>query len=203
MADASDLKSVSIRVTKGNGLTDFITEDFQAGKFQSTLAAGVETTKAVRLQRTVAALGTRGDYLEMVLWCTVGEAGEVPNVNTCYIEAVDYTGVPSAVQHTVFGKYSPFISPKESMNESMLDGIDRQEIAVQNTEAIESEAACSTPKAQLVRGSSDSRVDYAADHADIESMTYLRLKFKPNSDGVFMFRAGAVLWADPDTNALG
>jgi hypothetical protein len=124
-------------------------------------------------------------------------------VDTVYVEVVDYTGVPASVQHTIFGAYSPFISPSESLSESMLNGIDRQELSVTNSEVIASEAACNVGKTQYVRGRLDSRVTFQADDADIEDMTELSLKFKPNSDGVFLIKSGSRIWADPDADALG
>lgn len=203
MTRISDLKSLSIRATKGNELTSLITEDFQKDMFQTTIAAALESTKVVRVKNTIAALGCRGDYLELVGFCTVGTAGQIPIVSTMYIEVVDYTGVPVAVQHTIFGKYSPFVGPKEPMNESMMDGIDRQELSIVNTEIIAAETACNTPASQLVRGSADSRVGYLCDDADIEDITYMALKFTPNSDGVFMIRSGARIWAQPTADGMG
>lgn len=199
----SDLKSLALRVTKGNELTSFITEDFAKGMFQTALVDGLDTNKCNRVKNTIVALGARGDYIDCNAFVTVGTAGEVPIINTMYVEVVDYTGVPVAVQHTVFGKYSPFVTPKEPMNESMMDGIDRQELAITNSEVIASEAACSTAKSQLVRGSADSRIGYLCDHLNIESITEMKLKFKPNADGVFMIRAGAKIWAVPTADGMG
>ena len=203
MTRASDLKSLAIRATKGNELTDMVTEDFQKDMFQTTIAAGLETTKVQRIHNSIAALGARGDYLDLVAFVSIGTSGQVPIVSTIYVEAVDFTGVPTAVQHTVFGKYSPFVGPKEPMNESMMDGIDRQEMAVVNTEIIASHAALKTAKTQLVRGSVDSRVTYRCDANDLASVTEMLLRFKPNSDGVFMLRAGARIWAQPTANGMG
>lgn len=203
MTAASDLRSLALRVTKGNELMEYISEDMQKGMFQATLATAIESTKTIRVRNTIAALGARGDYLEAVLFCSVGTAGEVPNVDTVYVEVVDYTAVPAAVQHTIFGEVSPFISPSERLEESMLNGIDRQEMSITNSEAIASQAALKTGKSQYVRGNLDSRITYQADNDDIEDITELSLKFKPNSDGVFLINAGARIWADPDTNALG
>jgi hypothetical protein len=203
MADAADLKSLAIRATKGNELMTFVSEDFQKGMFQTTLVAGLERDKLVTTRKTIAVLGCRGDYLEAVLFCTASEAGEVPNVDVVYAELTDITGVPAAVQHTVFGEVSPFITPKEAMSDSMLNGIDRQDLSITNSEIIASQAACATGKTQLVRGSLDSRITYQADHDDFESATELTLKFKPNSDGVFLMNAGSRIWANPAANALG
>jgi hypothetical protein len=203
MTALSDLRSLAIRATKGNELMNFISEDMQKGMFQTTLAAAIESTKTIRVRNTIAALGCRGDYIEAVLFCSVGTAGQIPNVDTMYMEIVDYTGVPASVQHTIFGEVSPFISPTERLEETMLNGIDRQELSVTNSEVIADQAACSTGKTQYVRGSLDSRVTFQADHLDIESITELSLKLKPNSDGVFLINAGARIWANPAANALG
>lgn len=203
MTAASDLKSLAIRATKGNELMTFSSEDFQKGMFQTTLVAGLERDKWVLTKKTVAVLGARGDYLEGVMYCTIGTGGEIPNIDTLYMEIVDLTGVPAAVQHTVFGNVSPFVTPKEAVNESMLVGIDRQELSITNSEVIASQAACKTGKSQLVRGSLDSRITFQADSDDIETMTELSLKFKPNSDGVFLLNAGSRIWANPGANALG
>ena len=203
MTRLCDLKSLAIRVTKGNELTDMLTEDFAAGMFQTALVDGLDSNKSNRVKNTVAALGARGDYVELVGFVSIGTAGQVPIINTMYIEVVDYTGVPVAVQHTVFGKYSPFVTPKEPMNESMMDGIDRQELAITNSEVMSDQATLKTQEDQLVRGSTDDRVGYLCDSNDIETVTEMRLKFKPNADGVFMFRAGARIWAVPTADGMG
>jgi hypothetical protein len=203
MTALSDLRSLAIRATKGNELMEFISEDMQKGMFQATLAAAIESTFTIRVRNTICALGARGDYLEAVLFCSVGTAGQVPNVDTVYLELVDYTGVPASVQHTIFGEVSPFISPSERLESSMLNGIDRQELSITNSEVIADQAACATGKTQYVRGSLDSRITYQADHNDIESITEMSMKFKPNSDGVFLINAGSRIWANPAANALG
>ena len=203
MTALSDLRSLAIRATKGNELMEFVSEDMQKGMFQATLAAAIESTKTIRVRNTICALGARGDYLEVVLFCSVGTAGQVPNVDTVYVELVDYTGVPASVQHTIFGEASPFISPSERLEESMLNGIDRQELSITNSEVIASQAALKTGKSQYVRGRLDTRITYLADSNDIESITEMSLKFKPNSDGVFLLNAGARIWANPAANALG
>jgi hypothetical protein len=203
MTAASDLKSLAIRCTKGNELMTFSSEDFQKGMFQTTLVAGLERDKWVLTKKTVAVLGARGDYLEGVMYCTVGTAGQIPNIDTLYMEIVDLTGVPAAVQHTVFGEVSPFVTPQEAVNESMLVGIDRQELSISNSEVIADQAACKTGKSQLVRGSLDSRITFQADSDDIETMTEISLKFAPHSDGVFLMNAGSRIWANPGANALG
>jgi hypothetical protein len=182
---------------------EFISEDMQKGMFQTTLAAAIESTMTIRVRNTICALGARGDYIEAVLFCSAGTAAGVPINDTIYVEVVDYTGVPASVQHTIFGEVSPFISPSERLESSMLNGIDRQELSVTNSEAIASQAACSTGKSQYVRGSLDSRVTYQCDHVDIESITEMSMKFKPNSDGVFLINAGSRIWAQPTADGLG
>jgi hypothetical protein len=182
---------------------EFISEDMQKGMFQASLAAAIESTMTIRVRNTICALGSRGDYIEAVLFCSAGGATQVPLLDTVYLELVDYTGVPASVQHTIFGEVSPFISPSERLESSMLNGIDRQELSITNSEAIASEAACNVGKSQYVRGNLDSRITYQCNHADIESCTEMSLKFKPNSDGVFLINAGSRIWANPGANALG
>ena len=203
MTYTADLRSLAIRATKGNELMDFISEDMQKGMFQATLAAAIESTMTIRVRNTICALGARGDYIEGVMFCSAGTATNVPIVDTLYMEVVDYTGVPASVQHTIFGEVSPFISPSERLEESMLNGIDRQELSITNSEAIADQALCSTGKSQYVRGRLDSRVTYQCNHVDIESATEMSIKFKPNSDGVFLINAGARIWAQPTADGLG
>jgi hypothetical protein len=203
MADSADLRSLAIRATKGNELMEFISEDMQKGMFQATLAASIESTMTIRVRNTICALGSRGDYIEAVMFCSAGEATDVPNLDTMYVELVDYTGVPASVQHTIFGEVSPFISPSERLEASMLNGIDRQELSITNSEAIADEAACNVGKSQYTRGTLDSRITFQCDHKDIETITEMSLKFKPNSDGVFLINAGARIWANPGADALG
>jgi hypothetical protein len=203
MADSADLRSLAIRATKGNELMEFISEDMQKGMFQATLAAAIESTMTIRVRNSICAIGARGDYIEAVMFCSAGEATDVPNLDTLYVELVDYTGVPASVQHTIFGEVSPFISPSERLESSMLNGIDRQELSVTNSEAIASEAACNAGKSQYVRGNLDPRITFQCDHLDLESVTEMSLKFKPNSDGVFLINAGSRIWANPGANALG
>jgi hypothetical protein len=182
---------------------EFISEDMQKGMFQATLAAAIESTMTIRVRNTICAIGARGDYIEAVMFCSAGGATQVPLLDTLYVELVDYTGVPASVQHTIFGEVSPFISPSERLESSMLNGIDRQELSVTNSEAIADQALCSTGKSQYVRGSLDPRITFQCDHVDIESITEMSLKFKPNSDGVFLINAGSRIWANPAANALG
>jgi hypothetical protein len=203
MTATSELRSLAIRATKGNELMEFISEDMQKGMFQATLAAAIESTMTIRVRNTICALGARGDYIEAVMFCSVGGVGQVPLLDTLYAELVDYTGVPASVQHTIFGEVSPFISPSERLESSMLNGIDRQELSITNSEAIADQAACSTGKSQYVRGSLDPRITFQCNHVDIESITEMTMKFKPNSDGVFLINAGSRIWANPGANALG
>jgi len=201
MATSADLETLVIKQTKGSGLESFKSEDFAAPMFQSTLADGQDANKAVRMKNYVAALGARGDYIELLAYVTAGTAGNVPSRHSIYVEMVDYTAVPVAVQHTVFGEMSHFKTPQQSMQESMLDGIDVQNIGV-TINVAHGQAACSTSTAQKIRGASDSRVTVFADHLDCESWTYITMKLKPLTDGVFLLRAGDIIWADPDANAM-
>ena len=198
---AITLKSLSIKVVKGNKLATLFTEDFTKGVFQDALKDGVDRNKAVHVKTQVAALGARGDYIELVAFVSVGTAGDVLQTDSIYVDALDFTGVPTAVQHTVFGKYSPFITPKESMQESMTDGIDRQELGL-STNTSMAQDACATETSQIVRGEADARITYYADSNDLETATEVRMKIKPNADGVFVIPAGAKIWAIPTADGF-
>jgi hypothetical protein len=74
---------------------EFVSEDMQKGMFQATLAAAIESTFTIRVRNTICALGSRGDYIEAVMFCSAGTATNVPINDTLYVELVDYTGVPA------------------------------------------------------------------------------------------------------------
>lgn len=197
--------NIRMKVVKGNELADLITEDFDVNAFQPTtdvgranhgLHDGLDRDKVVRVKRQLAALGARGDYIlleydtvatETTTWAML--------VGSLFIDVKDYTGVPIGVQHTVFGKFTPFVTPKESIQESMLDGIDIQDIQVVHNVAVTVDGA---EKAQKVRGSSDSRVAVIATGATA-AVTKLQLKLKPNADGVFVVPRGARIWVGSGT----
>ena len=197
MATSALTETLVIKATKGSGLETFKSEDFAGGMFQAALADGQDINKAVRMKNYVAALGARGDYIELLIYVKAGTAGNIVKRNAFYVEAIDYTAVPTAVQHTVFGEMSHFKTPKSSMQESMLDGIDVQHVGLTSNVAL-AEAACSTAVAQKLRGVADSRVTIFADHLNCESWTLVTMKIKPNSDGVFLLRAGDIIWSEPD-----
>lgn len=197
MATSALTETLVVKATKGSGLETFKSEDFAGAMFQAALADGQDINKAVRMKNYVAALGARGDYIELLAYVKAGTAGNIPARNCFYVEAVDYTAVPTAVQHTVFGEMSHFKTPKSSMQESMLDGIDIQHVGLTSNVAL-AEAACSTAVSQKIRGESDSRVTIFADHLNAESWTLVTMKIKPHSDGVFLLRAGDVIWSEPD-----
>ncbi len=79
----------------------------------------------------------------------------------------------------------------------MTIGMDKQEIQFVNNVEIADPTAMSTAIAQKLRGSSDSRITMAGDAATMEACTKFILKVKPNTDGVFLVRAGAVIWMRP------
>ena len=197
MTTTAKTETLVIKATKGSGLETFKSEDFAGGMFQANLADGQDINKAVRMKNYVAALGARGDYIELLAYVTAGTAGNVVARNALYVEAIDYTAVPTAVQHTVFGEMSHFKTPKSSMQESMLDGIDVQHVGLTSNVKL-AEAACSTAVAQKLRGVADSRVTIFADHLNCESWSLVTMKIKPNSDGVFLLRAGDIIWSEPD-----
>lgn len=191
---ASDIISLTIKVVKGNKLASLVTESHEIGEFQAALNNGVDINKAVRVKEEVAAIGSRGDYIELT---KLMAAAGATDKNTLFVEGLDFTAVPTAVQHTVFGEFTKFKTPKSSMQESMLDGIDRQEVSFSNNVGLGGDPE-TTGVAQKLRGVADARVHYYANGVDT-AFTELYLKLKPLSDGVFVIPAGAILWCGAAT----
>jgi len=186
------------KMTKGNGLQDLTTEDHTAGQFQAKLADGLDRNKAVRLIRPLAMLGVRGDYLEIRPYARVASSdGNNVLVESLFAEGVEWSGVPPEVQYSAYAGNSPFVTAEFAIQSGMLKGTDRQEIQFVNNVEIASADAQSTAIAQKIRGESDSRVTFGGDVATVEACAYWSLKLKPNGDGVFMLRGGAVIWMQP------
>lgn len=193
------ISDVYLKITKGNELEDYKSEAWLAKVFQYNddvtdvgVAAGMDVNKAIRVKVPVVALGARGDYIELIANSAVkGTTTFEMAVNSLLIEGLDFTAVPTAVQHTVFGEFSHFRTPKSSMQESMLDGIDRQELMFANnvTTAVDGTAVSCE-----LRGDTDARILHTTTGAET-AITKIVLKLKPNSDGVFMIPAGSILWA--------
>jgi hypothetical protein len=220
LEDYSVVDLVSIKVTKGNGLSDIVTEtfdgqDFAATEFQDVLdfgdnstgsvnirpvtrhgmAIGKEAGRAVRVSKQVAALGARGDYIDVIAALTTGSGTSSFAIclRNMMVQVLDYSGVPVAVQHSIFGKYSPFVTPSQPVSKSMLAGIDRQEIeAVHNVVC----AVAGTAVNQKIRGTATARLK-ATVTGVTGSETEMKLRLTPNGDGVFVIPRGAVLWAGP------
>jgi hypothetical protein len=215
--NGSTVDLVSIKVTKGNELSDIVTETFDGQDFASTefmehldfgdnstgstnilpvtrhgMAIGKEAGRAVRVSKQVAALGARGDYIDIIASLTTGSGtSSYANLVRCMMcQVLDYSGVPVAVQHAIFGKFSPFVTPSQPVSKSMLAGIDRQEIeAVHNMET--SDAGTVNQK---IRGNATARLTAIGTGA-AASETEVKLRLTPNGDGVFVIPRGAVLWA--------
>lgn len=216
--DGSVVDLVTMKVTKGNELSDIITETFDGQDFAATeymdnldfgdnstgsknilpvtrhgMAIGKEAGRAVRVSKQIAALGARGDFIEVYADLTTGGGTSTyPKLLKCLmVQVLDYSGVPVAVQHAIFGKYSPFVTPSQPVSKSMLSGIDRQEIeAVHNVVT----AAAGTAVNQEIRGSATARLKATVTGVE-NTETRLALKLTPNGDGVFVIPRGAILWA--------
>ncbi len=198
MAASLYLGNLLFHVTKGNGLQNSSYEDHAAGSFQTTMAEGLDRNKAMRTIDQIAILGVRQDYLEMEMYVkTAATDGDDLLTEAIYVEAVEYSGVPPDVQYGVFGQDSKFATPNYAVREGMTIGMDKQEIQFVNNVEVASPDAYTTAIAQKLRGVSDSRITVYGDEAAIESCTKLTMKVKPNNDGVFVIRAGAVIWMQP------
>jgi len=215
---------LEIKVVKGNELTDLITEtfdgaDFAVTEFQpymTTLATGLHQTvkpmkhgsvagweagKEVRVSKQIAALGARGDYIDFISHVT-GEGTEAVAhlVRGLFkVQALDYSGVPVAVQHSIFGKYSPFLTPTQPVSRGMIRGIDRQEIELAHNVLIDEPET--TLYSQKIRGVATSRFQAKADHSTVGSITKFTFRAKPAGDGVFVIPRGAKIWAGNSMDA--
>jgi hypothetical protein len=210
------IQLVKIKVVKGNELTDIVMETFDGGDMPASTweapvnavtAAGTTTVhverlglydkvNAQRMSHQLAVLGARGDYFELIAsGLAKGTTTSATDLRNFAVEMLDYSGVPVAVQHAIFGKYSPFVTPTQPVGEGMIKGIDRQKImAAYNVVA----AADDTYLSQLVRGSTDSRIQHKMNDytgASAEAAITHTLKCKPNADGVFVLPMNGIIWA--------
>ena len=202
---------LEIKVIKGNELTDLITEtmdggDFAKNKYHDPVVAGAyavdvpggvagwEAGKEVRVSKQIAALGARGDYIDFKLHATqVGTATIAMTIGMFKVQALDYSGVPVAVQHSIFGKFSPFLTPTQPVSRGMIRGVDRQEIELANNVVLAT--AETTAVNQKIRGTATAKVLWVADNDTPASISYFRLRVTPGSDQVFVIPRGAKIWA--------
>lgn len=209
--DGHTVDLVSIKVTKGNGLSNMVSETFDGFLFQApefvdigNVTATVpviksgqekakETSKTVRVTKQIAVLGARGDYIEFELDVTLGAGtpSYAKAMSMLLVDVWDYSGVPSAIQHAIFGKFSPFPAPTQPVSKGMIVGVDKQVIEITNNVVM---TASGTATDQEIRGASDSRVTAKPTGAGTD-MSKIVIKIKPNSDGVFVLPRGAKLWA--------
>jgi hypothetical protein len=215
--EGSVVDLVEIKVTKGNGLSDVITETFDGMDFvpsvfsdavnlgdgssgskcilpitQHGMSLARKPEKAVRITKQIAALGARQDYIEIKANLTTGSGTSLyANLVRCLmVQALDYTGVPASVQYAIFGKYSPFVTPSSPVNRGLIHGIDRQEFeAVHNV--VTSAAAWTNQK---IRNTATSRLKAYGTGAE-NTETAITLKLTPERDGVFVIPQGAIIWA--------
>lgn len=208
-------EALQVRVLKGNGLQDIITEEHIESAFQTTLAAGMDVNKAVFCKRQVAALGARDDELWLrvpVNNDTAGAGDIAPIANKVFAQITDYSGVPVAVQHAVFGKYSPFVTPSQPVNDSMLDGIDIQDLGVSDNVTDALDATCAEQSLKI-HGSANAKFKAGYydgdDNINVDPMAqdgYYAIRLLPASDEVFVLKRGAIIWMMPvagDDDAFG
>ena len=211
---------LEIKVIKGNELTDLITETFDGGDFARNdygagsvlepiathtltdtrkvykwgAVTGWEAGKEVRVSKQIAALGCRGDYIDFKLHVTgLGTEDNAHCINMFKVQALDYSGVPVAVQHSIFGKYSPFLTPTQPVTKGMIKGIDRQEIEMAWNVILG--ATETTFVSQKIRGTATSKLQVKADNATEASITYFIVRAKPGSDQAYVIPRGAKIWA--------
>jgi hypothetical protein len=208
---------LKIEVVKGNELTDLITETFDGSDFAKNeydscrldgTAAGAhvvstkkhggvtgwEAGKEVRVSKQIAVLGARGDYVNFILDGDV--IGTYPTsgvIGHFKVQALDYSGVPVAVQHSIFGKYSPFLTPTQPVSRGMIRGVDRQEIELVHNVKL-ADAAAATAVNQKIRGTATAKWTGVGDEAAMADLTKLTYKAAPGSDQVYVIPRGAKIW---------
>ena len=220
--NGTEVSLVKINAVKGNELTDIVMETFDGGDMPASkwampvnavTAAGTTTVgvdslgmydkvNAQRMSHQLAVLGARGDYFEIITTgLAKGSTTDDTDFRNLAVEVLDYSGVPVAVQHAIFGKYSPFVTPTQPVTDGMILGIDRQKIMAGNNVAVNAD---DTYVSMKIRGSSDDRVKYK--HSDVtgasaEDEITGTLKLKPNGDGVFVLPMNGIIWAGYGTAA--
>ena len=216
---------VKIKVVKGNELTDLITEtmdgkDFAINDYGETPTffndtatvitqkvrkhgsiTGWEAGREVRVSKQIALLGARGDYVEFILdGDIIGTSVADSMIGYFKVQALDYSGVPVAVQHSIFGKYSPFLTPTQPVSRGMIRGVDRQEIELAHNVKV-ADAAATTAVNQKIRGTATSRLTVVGDAAAVADTTKITIKAKPDGDQVYVIPRGAKIWAGNSYNA--
>lgn len=210
---------VKIKLVKGGDIEDRTLETFSGGMFTPSkydvmpandFGSGTsakltvneigffDKTNIVRQPRTLAALGIRGDYFEVVLTgISKGTNVAAENLRSLILDLLDLSSVPEAAQYMVYGRngQSPFESPIMSVTKGMSRGINTQEIQAEYNVVVDAD---DTYKDQLIRGISSDRVQVKV--LDFEGVTTgnaftLTMKLKPESNGVFLLRRGAQIWA--------
>ena len=203
-----NLDFLHIRMVKGNELASLITESFGAGMFQETMADGRDRNKAISVSQKVAALGVRGDYIEIVANISRSEVSApaddtiglpMPG-NALMIDVVDVTGVPLNVQHGIYGRYSPFDTPNTPVTFEDTVGIDVQFLTIVpcNVFRFADINAMNIPKPQMVRGELDDRFTIYCNKPRVADVTELIMRIKPNADGVLLIQNGALIWGRPN-----
>lgn len=201
---------LKVKVTKGNELTNLETETFDGADFPPSiyhdqLVAGSFGVKEHGLSRSrdrnisqyvskqVAVLGARGDYVEFLqVVSQLGTSTDAMMMRLFAVDALEFTGVPVAVQHAIFGKYSPFLTPTQPVSPGMIRGIDRQEIELVNNVVLGGDAAWVNQK---IRGTASAKWKGKEDNATVTSVALFTWRATPNADMVFVIPRGAKIWA--------
>ena len=190
-----------IKVTKGNQYYSVITESHNVREFQEKMADGRDRNKAIGTQQPIAALGYRGDFLEIVVDVTPGTGGTAtasPGLprknNALMIDIIDYSGVAPDVQLGGFSKFSKFKGTDIRVSPGMKVGIDYAFLTIVPNNPFTAASGLTTEKQQYVRGQLDPRVTVRCDEDAWADVSQVILKLKPNHDGVFLIPKGALIW---------
>jgi len=172
---------VRLVVKHGNGKSERVVDEADIRSFTDALTYNSETV--MRLKKTFALIGARGDYLEVQYYSTT-QSFDVSGGGDGVLICDDISNLSEAAQLGYYAaKYSPF---------GGVPGYDGRTIAT-------ALAARQVEKTQFdIMGDPDSRQTDATVDTTISAWSTIST-IKPNSDNVLLFRAGT--WWEVDKSS--
>ena len=200
------LTSLNLKIERGDTEASQIVQTFAASQFQSALTDGVDRNKAVRADVLAAIIGARGDKLIIEAVCSnaAGAAAAETAVTNCiFLEVIDITNVDAQLQYGLYGKISPFLTPKgRAATQADIDAVSKKGRSVLNNVAFNT-STYTTEVSQTTAGTTDTRIVAYRNNTTVGSITKNILKITPHSDGVILIKPASIVWADPDADAQG
>jgi len=168
--------TISVWIIHGNGRYKNKVAEFPVTAFQGTFTDGFDRNKAIRIPKKVVAVGSRGDYISIQYYDDT-EQVDVSGKGDGSIDVEDYTGVPLNTQLGYFGAYSPFPTARPRVGRGDMVGIMHESKRFTFFNELDSRVTSSTTDTTL------------SQYSEIMRIT-------PNSDGVLLIRAGAIINMD-------